>query len=178
MEGSLQSWRFSDVGDNLQSWRDCPEDVRWEKAAFTVLLGLGLSGLTRPSNRNIVFGQTRTPMNLHEGLFSNESKWRTLFCNESSWRIFFFLMLGIVSALPVGSRRISGGSFRRGFKGSPSILTTSALQATVRKGNSIEDSFSTKHNLQRKLNPNVTQIYQPMTDQGVANSALLIGFHN
>ena len=28
----------------------------------------------------------------------------------------------------------------------------------------IIDSLSTKHNLQRKLNPNVTQIYQPMTD--------------
>ena len=33
------------------------------------------------------------------------------------------------------------------------------------------DSFSTKHNLQRKLKPNVTEINQPMTDEGVANSA-------
>ncbi len=40
----------------------------------------------------------------------------------------------------------------------------------------VNGSLST--NLQCKLNPNVTQIYQPMTDQGVANSALLIGFHN
>ncbi len=40
------------------------------------------------------------------------------------------------------------------------------------------DSFNTKRNLQRKLKPNMTQINQPMTDGGVANSALLIGFHN
>ena len=41
------------------------------------------------------------------------------------------------------------------------------------------DSFSTKRNLQvYNLKPNVTQINQPMTDGGVANSALLTGFHN
>ena len=40
------------------------------------------------------------------------------------------------------------------------------------------DSLSTKCKLQRKLKPNVTQISQPMTDGGVANSTLLIGFHN
>ena len=39
-------------------------------------------------------------------------------------------------------------------------------------------SLSTKHKLQRKLKPNVTQISQPMTDEGVANSPLMIGFHN
>ncbi len=40
------------------------------------------------------------------------------------------------------------------------------------------DSLSIKRKLQRKLKPNVTQISQPMTDGGVANFALLIGFHN
>ncbi len=38
------------------------------------------------------------------------------------------------------------------------------------------DSFSTKRYLQRKLKPNVTS--EPMTDGGMANSLLLIGFHN
>ena len=38
------------------------------------------------------------------------------------------------------------------------------------------DSLSIKCKLQHKLN--VTQISQPMTDGGVASSALLIGFHN
>ncbi len=42
----------------------------------------------------------------------------------------------------------------------------------------ILDSLSTKRNLQRKFNPNVTQISQPMTDGGVANSPLFIGFQN
>ncbi len=42
----------------------------------------------------------------------------------------------------------------------------------------ILDSLSTKRNLQRKLNPNVTQISQPMTVGGVANSPLFIGFQN
>ena len=40
------------------------------------------------------------------------------------------------------------------------------------------DSLSTKRKLQRKLKPNVTEILWPMTDEGVANSAHLIGFHN
>ncbi len=40
------------------------------------------------------------------------------------------------------------------------------------------DSLNTKRNLQRKLNPDITQISQPMTDGGVVNSPLLIGFHN
>ena len=41
-----------------------------------------------------------------------------------------------------------------------------------------QDRLSTKCNLQRKLKPNVTWMDQPMTDRGVANSPLLIGFHN
>ena len=40
------------------------------------------------------------------------------------------------------------------------------------------DSLSTKRYLQRKLKPNVTSKSEPMTDRGVANSPLLIGFHN
>ena len=40
------------------------------------------------------------------------------------------------------------------------------------------DSLSTKRKLQRKLKPNVTQISQPMTVGGVANSPLFIGFQN
>ncbi len=43
---------------------------------------------------------------------------------------------------------------------------------------SARDSLSTKRDLQRKLKPNVTQISQPMTDGGVANSPLFIGFQN
>ena len=42
------------------------------------------------------------------------------------------------------------------------------------------DSFSTKRYLQRKLKPNQTKKFEPMTGRGrgVANSPLLIGFHN
>ena len=40
------------------------------------------------------------------------------------------------------------------------------------------DSLNTKDNLQRKLKPNLNLTKQPMTDRGVANSLLLIGFHN
>ncbi len=40
------------------------------------------------------------------------------------------------------------------------------------------DSSNTKRKLQRKLKQNVTQIYQTMTDVGVANSAHWIGVYN
>ena len=61
--------------------------------------------------------------------------------------------------IPVPPRMVQG-------HGTPNALCT---QTSSSQCNAL-DSLSTKRKLQRKLKPNVTQISQPMTDGGVANS--------
>ncbi len=68
--------------------------------------------------------------------------------------------------------------FWRGLRGFCTCKKYARPAYTKETADAAIDSLSTKRYLQRKLNPNETKISQPMAEESVANSPLLIGFYN